>query len=210
MTIISDVDGVHTRRDQGVRITVLNEGVRRAFIYSDGLCTMELRPVDEQQEVMMVLGGFINQEVIELYQFHTPDGQGVQDILRAGLQLIIVSGRRAAPVAHRFGKSLYFDPGDDQKIRRPAVYLGVKDKLRFFTEEDCPVHVNLGQSIFIGDGNQDAPLLAAVREAGGIAVTTPDGEAEALVAAEAVTAAIGGEGAFAELAREYIACHASI
>mgnify|MGYP000979003240 CR=1 FL=1 len=103
--------------------------------------------------------------------------------------MVIVSGRNAAPVRDRF----------DHKLGAET-HLGVRDKLAWSTE--CGF--DLRKVIFISDGHQDAPLLKAVHEAGGIAVATADAELQAKTASGVLTKAKGGEGAFAEMVRTYL------
>lgn len=199
MTIISDVDGVHTSRDGGVKIGPRIEGGNLVVEVRNGCEVLDLVPLDpKQRNVVVGLAGFVDSEVWEFYQFHTPDGQAVQELLKAGLRTIIVSGRKAAPVQDRFGHTLKHDDG--ATVHRPEVHLGVKDKLEYMKK----VLGSLTGCIFIGDGAQDAPLMAAVDFAGGVAVATADAEPEALAVATARTKAKGGEGAFAELVNEYL------
>lgn len=198
MLIISDVDGVHTPRAGGVISCEPFPG-RVAFTLESGLEIIRMIPDAESlKNLEVVIGGFPKRPVWELYRFYTPDGQAIQNLLKAGNGIEIVSGREAAPVADRFGCTLKYADGD--KMFRPGVSLGVKDKLLWAYENNF----DLSKTVFIGDGAQDAELMAAVKDAGGIAVATADAEEEAILAADAQTVALGGEGAFAELARLYL------
>ena len=66
------------------------------------------------------------------------------------------------------------------------------------------MNVDFSNSFFIADGAQDAPLLEAVRKAGGISIATADAEEMAIKASDIQTQAKGGEGAFAELVQAYL------
>ena len=199
MTVISDVDGVHTTRAGGVRIGPKLEAGQPLIEVKDGLEILRLVPADVgARDIEVVLGGFSGLDVWEFYRFHTPDGQAVQNLLKANIRTIITSGRKAAPVQHRFGKTLQYDCGES--VIRPEVYLGVKDKLQFFSD----MNVDFSNSFFIADGAQYAPLLEAVRKAGGISIATADAEEMAIKASDIQTQAKGGEGAFAELVQAYL------
>jgi YrbI family 3-deoxy-D-manno-octulosonate 8-phosphate phosphatase len=191
MVVVSDVDGVHTSPQGGVRIAARpSQQFGVLFTLHNGVEVLELVAQGELAEsVEYSIAGFSGEEIMEFYQFFTPDGQAVVNLLREGVRTVIVSGRNAAPVRDRFDRKLGAE-----------TYLGVRDKLQFFQR----FGVALEHMIFIADGHQDAPLLEAVSEAGGIAVSPADGEPEAKVVADALTVAKGGEGAFAELSRAYL------
>jgi 3-deoxy-D-manno-octulosonate 8-phosphate phosphatase KdsC-like HAD superfamily phosphatase len=204
MIFISDVDGVHTIPRDGAQITASPSKELGAMftLTEDGRAqSLTVRPVADlaQSRKELVIAGFVESEVMELYRFHTPDGQAVQKLLEHGCRTIIVSGRTAAPVRVRFESTLYYD--DNQGVRhRPEVCLGVKDKLAYFSERE----IDFKNTIFISDGHQDAPLLQTVSNAGGIAVAPADADTEAKEAADVLTTSKGGGGAFAELARAYL------
>lgn len=208
MVVISDVDGVHTTRAGGVRIGTRPSQEGTVIEVHDGLEVLHLVPANPNlRNIEIILGGFVGQDVWEFYRFHTPDGQSVQNLLRAGVRTIITSGREAAPVRDRFGRTLKFEDG--AVIRRPEVHLGVKDKYRYFTEMKTEMKIDFSKVVVISDGDQDAALLRAVRDAGGVAVAPADAEPEAASAAHMLTQARGGEGAFAEMVQAFLEAHTS-
>lgn len=187
-TVITDVDGVHTSRDEGVLI--LGRPAHESmplFTLKKGVEVLELVPrrSETTNSKDFVLAGLEGDVVMELYRFDTRDGQGIIHLLAAGIRVIVTSGRDAAPVRHRFGERLGAE-----------LHLGVRDKHSYFTD------LGLVQSstAFITDGHQDATLLQAVRDAGGVAVGVADSEPEVCAVAEALTESNGGDGAFAEFA----------
>ena len=191
MVVVSDVDGVHTSPGGGVKITARSSDTfGTLFTLHDGTETLELISTDKKlcnQEYSV--GGFAGEDIMEFYQFHTPDGQGILHLLRKKIKVIIVSGRNAAPVRNRFENKLGAE-----------THLGISDKLEHFVS----IGLDFRKMIFVGDGHQDVPLLGAVRLAGGIAIAPADAEPEAARAAECVTDAKGGEGVFSEIACAYI------
>lgn len=192
MIIISDVDGVHTSPKGGVKISVKpSSEFGNLFTLHDGVEVLELIPNNNAKNKEFSIAGFSGEEIIEFYQFHTPDGQAIVNLLKQGIRTIIISGRNAAPVLDRFKNKLGAE-----------TYLGIRDKLYFF--QNFEESFDFGNVIFIADGHQDVPLLKFVSDAGGIAVATADCEEEAKNASGAQTLAKGGEGAFAEIVQEYL------
>lgn len=193
MIVVSDVDGVHTRPGGGVKISARpSSEFGTLFTLRGDTEVLDFAPTDENiKNRELCVGGYENENIMEFYEFHTPDGQAVSDLLRRKAKLIIVSGRDAAPVRDRFENKLGAE-----------THLGVSDKLDHFTN----IGLDFGKLIVIADGHQDVPLLNAVRLAGGISIAPADAEDEAKGAAECLTKAKGGEGAFAELANAYLSC----
>jgi len=191
MVVISDVDGVHTSPKDRVKIGAKpSDEFGTLFTLRNGVEVLELVSPDKKDREFSI-AGFTGEDIIELYQFQTPDGQVIVSLLQKGIRTIIISGRNAAPVRDRFENKL-----------RAETYLGVKDKFAFF--QDLEPDLDYANVIFISDGYQDVPLLKAVSDAGGIAVATADCDNEVRDASDAQTVSNGGEGAFAELARAYL------
>jgi 3-deoxy-D-manno-octulosonate 8-phosphate phosphatase KdsC-like HAD superfamily phosphatase len=196
MVIISDVDGVHTSPGEGVTLSArLDEEFGSIFTLRDGIQFLELVPANSSEQLVIFMANYEGKKIMESYKFHTPDGMGVIDLLSAGLRTIITSGRDSPAVKARFDTLVRNRFGDKLGAE---THLGIRDKLAHFQS----LGIDFSNTIFIADGHQDAPLLQAVSDAGGIAVATADCEDEARDASDAQTAAKGGEGAFAELALE--------
>jgi 3-deoxy-D-manno-octulosonate 8-phosphate phosphatase (KDO 8-P phosphatase) len=124
----------------------------------------------------------------EFKKFHVRDGYGIVSLLRAGIEVAFISGRRSDATEAR------------------AVDLGVKhvvngagDKLSCMRELAVKLGVSASEAAFIGD---DIPDISCIRWAGlGIAVNDAAGPVRE--AADIITAARGGKGAVREAA-EYI------
>ena len=190
MVFISDVDGVHTSPKSGAKISARpDKAFGSLFTLTNGVEIIELRLTKDPKDCEYVIGGFVDEDIMEFYQFHTPDGQAVLNLLQKEIRTVIVSGRNAAPVRDRFENKLGAE-----------THLGVRDKLIWARELDF----DLSSVIFISDGHQDASLLSAVHEAGGIAIAPADAELEAKTSSGALTSADGGEGVFAEVVQAYL------
>jgi 3-deoxy-D-manno-octulosonate 8-phosphate phosphatase (KDO 8-P phosphatase) len=120
----------------------------------------------------------------ELKAFHIQDGLGIKLLLRAGVEVAIITGRRSALVARR---------GAELGIRH--VIQGREDKLVALETLRAELGIELIEIAYVGD---DLPDLSAIRAAGlGIAVAN----AQPSVAAHAAykTVRNGGDGAVREV-----------
>jgi 3-deoxy-D-manno-octulosonate 8-phosphate phosphatase (KDO 8-P phosphatase) len=120
----------------------------------------------------------------ELKAFHIQDGLGIKLLLRSGVDIAIITGRRSALVARR---------AKELGIRH--VIQGREDKLAALETMRTELGIELEQIAYVGD---DLPDLSAIRAAGlGIAVAN----AVAVVAEHAAhkTVRCGGDGAVREV-----------
>lgn len=120
----------------------------------------------------------------ELKCFHVRDGAGIVQVLRAGLQVAVISGRNSPAVEQRMSE-----------LGVTWIRQGVTDKLAALRE--LLELLNLGPQAVacIGDDTPDVPLLQTTR----LAVAVADAHPAAREHAHYVTQARGGEGAVREL-----------
>lgn len=116
--------------------------------------------------------------------FHVRDGYGIKALLRAGIEVVVISGRRSAAVERRCA---------ELGIRH--VRQGVEDKVAAFRELLALVGGTAAASACIVDDTPDLPLMAAVAFPVAVADAHPDVRA----AARYVTTAPGGLGAVREV-----------
>jgi 3-deoxy-D-manno-octulosonate 8-phosphate phosphatase (KDO 8-P phosphatase) len=116
--------------------------------------------------------------------FHVRDGHGIKRVQDAGIEVAIISGRKSAAVAKR---------ARDLGIKH--VFQGVGDKLAVLQKLAKARDVALEHCACVGDDTPDAPILAAA----GLGVAVADAHADALAAADLVTARAGGHGAVREV-----------
>lgn len=120
----------------------------------------------------------------ELQAFDVQDGMGMWMWHRAGLQSVMISGRRTRMVKRRAKElnvtKVFQAAGDKEKI-----YLEILKKMGKLDEEVC----------FIGDDLIDIPLLGRV----GLAAAVPNAVAEVRETAHYVTQRQGGAGAVREV-----------
>lgn len=184
-----DVDGVMTRQEPVVIYELLNgNGEPIAYERHQGLTRTGLVPLDANGNPTLNRVEFFaarrGSVIAEGYGFDTRDGKVVEYLVQAGYLVRFISGRNSPVVENR------------ALALRATPLLGIKDKLPVIREH---ARCSLGAILFCGDGIQDVETLHAVREAGGIAIAPADACSEALVAAECVTIARGGEGVLHEI-----------
>ncbi|HUA89985.1 MAG TPA: HAD-IIIA family hydrolase [Steroidobacteraceae bacterium] len=116
--------------------------------------------------------------------FHVRDGYGLVRVLRAGIEVAVISGRRSRMVSTRC-----------RELGVRHVHQGVDDKLEVLRRLLARLQVRAGECACIGDDLPDLPLLRAV----GLAVAVADAAPEVRAAAHLVTRLPGGAGAVREL-----------
>lgn len=116
--------------------------------------------------------------------FHVRDGHGLKLLQASGIQLAVVSGRRAAAVDVRM-----------RELGITCVHQGIADKVAAVTTVAAAAGVPLSAVACITDDTTDLPLMAAV----GLAVAVADAHPAVLAAAHHVTTLPGGQGAVRQL-----------
>ena len=127
----------------------------------------------------------IDDRGVESKQFHVRDGQGISLLLRSGVDVGMVTGRRSNVVRHR---------AKDLGVR--LVYQGVADKLACYEEIKRNHDLKDNQIAYVGDDLIDLPVLRRV----GLAVSVADGWSELSPTVDYTTSARGGWGAVREVA----------
>ncbi len=123
----------------------------------------------------------------ELKVFNIYDGYGIAQLrsLSDPIRVGFVSGRRSEAVAIR-AKELGID----------EVHQGVQDKISILDQILLKYSLRAQEVAFVGDDGNDIPVMKRV----GLAVSVPNGIAEAMAAADWVTPRRGGEGAVRDVA----------
>lgn len=116
----------------------------------------------------------------EMKAFNVADGYGLRMLLQAGIEVAILSGRRARCVERRAA---------ELGIRH--VIQGAGDKLPAFRRLLDTLKLGAHEAAFMGDDIPDLPVL----EACGFALTVPNAPARVRRSAQHVVTRRGGEGA---------------
>ncbi len=120
----------------------------------------------------------------ELQSFNVQDGMGMGLWHQAGLQSVIVSGRRSKMVKRR-AQEMHVTKVFQLVGNKEKIYLEILQEMRKLEEEVC----------FVGDDLGDVPLLRRV----GLAVAVPNAVAEVKESAHYITEHAGGNGAVREV-----------
>lgn len=120
----------------------------------------------------------------EYKAFNSKDGIGLKTLIKSGVEVAIISGRKSAAVEHRLQPLgvQYIHQGHDDKTHK---YNELKDKLNLRDEEIA----------YIGD---DLPDLPPIKKSG-LGIVVADGNYFAREHADWITTNSGGKGAVREV-----------
>lgn len=127
---------------------------------------------------------FFSAQGEELKAFHVRDGAGIVQLLRAGLQVAVISGRDSRAVERRMAE-----------LGVTWVRQGVNDKLAALRELLDILALGPQAVACVGDDTPDVPLLKAAR----LGVAVADAHPAVRECAHHVTRLPGGQGAVREV-----------
>lgn len=127
---------------------------------------------------------WIDDRAREQKGFNVGDGFGIKCLMKAGIGVAVITGRRSGVVVHRTGE-----------LGIQEVHQGVSDKLVPFYEIMQKKGLTTEQVCYIGDDLPDLPLLKKV----GLSVTVADALQEVKDRVDFVTGKEGGRGAVREV-----------
>lgn len=133
----------------------------------------------------------LNERGEEIKSFDVKDGYGLKLLMRDGIEVIIVTGRRSRVVAHRA-----------RELGISEVYQGISDKrslCRRLIEERGLVRSQIAS---VGD---DLPDLAMFQESG-LRISVADAAGEVREQADFISSRKGGFGAVREIAEWMLKC----
>jgi 3-deoxy-D-manno-octulosonate 8-phosphate phosphatase (KDO 8-P phosphatase) len=126
--------------------------------------------------------------------FDVKDGHGIRQLLEAGVQVAIISGRRSPAVTRR---------ARELGIRH--VFQGAADKVAVFERLRKRLRLEAADCAYVGDDVMDVPLMQAV----GLSFAVSDAHPETLRAADMATPNPGGRGAVRDICDLLIAARRS-
>ena len=127
---------------------------------------------------------YLSDDGCESKAFNTQDGFGIRALLRAGIEVAVISGRRSKAVQIRM-----------DELGVAHVIQGCKDKVAAFDELIGKLDVQIKQTVYVGDDIPDLPLL---RHAG-FAIAVANAVANVKSQCDVTTTASGGFGAVREV-----------
>ncbi len=134
-------------------------------------------------------GIIIGDDGAEMKRFHAHDGAGIKYLLRSGIQVALLSGRRCEAVERRA-----------RELGIAHIRQGAKDKLPVYEELLTELGLPDEAVCYVGDDLTDIPVLRRA----GVAVAVASARPEVRAVADEVTEAPGGQGAVRELAERLL------
>ncbi len=120
----------------------------------------------------------------ELKTFHTRDGYGIKSLMKAGVEVAIITGRSSQIVTNRMNT-----------LGIKLVYQGQDNKIKAYQDICAKVGIPASQTAYIGDDLIDWPVMEQVA----LGVCVADGHPLLAKRADYVTHIKGGHGAVREV-----------
>ncbi len=137
---------------------------------------------------------YLSDDGIETKAFHTQDGYGIRQLIKAGVAVAVISGRRSDAVEKRMA---------ELDVRH--VLLGCKDKVAAMNELAAKLDIAITTCAYVGDDMPDLPLLEHV----GFSVAVANAVPVLQEKCDYVTRKPGGSGAVREVCDLVIAARGS-
>jgi 3-deoxy-D-manno-octulosonate 8-phosphate phosphatase (KDO 8-P phosphatase) len=131
----------------------------------------------------------------EMKCFHVRDGAGIVQLLRAGVQVAVISGRDSPAVTRRMSE-----------LGVTTIRQGVSDKLAVLQELLDILKLDPNAIACMGDDSADVPIMQIAQ----LSITVPDAHSSAKECAHVVTQASGGLGAVREACDLILAARAPV
>ncbi len=125
----------------------------------------------------------------EIKVFNVKDGLGIRLLMKAGVQVGVVTGRSSDALRHRC-----------ENLGIPFVYDGVGDKAALLDDLIEKTGIDPEEIAFMGDDLPDLPIMRKV----GLSIAVADAHEMVIEKADMVTRAKGGAGAVREACEEMI------
>ena len=127
---------------------------------------------------------YLSDDGVETKAFHTQDGYGIRQLINAGIQVAVISGRTSGAVAKRMAE-----------LGVPHVVLGCKDKVAAMDKLAAQLGISVTACGYVGDDMPDLALLRHVGFSAAVANAVPVLQEEC----DYVTRKPGGFGAVREI-----------
>jgi 3-deoxy-D-manno-octulosonate 8-phosphate phosphatase (KDO 8-P phosphatase) len=131
----------------------------------------------------------------ELKKFNVKDGQGLQLLRQAGVEVAIISSGASSATLHRA-----------KNLGLTHVFIAVESKLVTLQALCHDLGIDLSQVAYVGDDVNDLPTMQAV----GCPLTVADAMVPNRACALYVTHAAGGQGAVREICELILSCRTAL
>lgn len=133
---------------------------------------------------------YLSDDGIESKAFYTQDGFGIRQLIQAGIEVAVISGRKSAAVDQRM-----------TELGVAHILQGCKDKVAAFSELTARLGISDSECIYAGDDIPDVPLLEKV----GYSVAVANAVDTVRDLCDYTTTANGGFGAVREICDKVLA-----
>jgi len=127
---------------------------------------------------------YLSDDGVETKAFNTQDGFGVRQLINAGIEVAVISGRQSVAVDRRM-----------TELGVPHVVQGCRDKIAALDELTTALGISAAECAFVGDDVPDLPLLQKV----GFSVAVANAVSAVREHCNHTTSAAGGSGAVREV-----------
>ena len=134
----------------------------------------------------------LSDDGVESKSFHTQDGFGIRQLIKEGIEVAVISGRKSGAVERRM---------DELGVRH--VILGCGDKTAAFDTLTAELGIDIEETAFVGDDIPDLPLLSKVANSFAVA----NAVSAVREYCDYTTKASGGNGAVREVCERILAAH---
>ncbi|MBT8102697.1 MAG: HAD-IIIA family hydrolase [Gammaproteobacteria bacterium] len=133
---------------------------------------------------------YLSDDGIESKAFNTQDGFGIRQLVKAGIAVAVISGRKSGAVERRM-----------TELDVPYVVQGCGDKVAALESIAERLEITAAECVYVGDDIPDLPLLQYV----GIPIAVANAVAQLHEVCDYTTKAAGGFGAVREVCELVIA-----
>ena len=137
---------------------------------------------------------YLSNDGVESKSFNTQDGFGIRQLVNAGIEVAVISGRQSRAVELRMA---------ELGVRH--VIQGCRDKVAALNDICASLRITADQCAYVGDDIPDLPLLNAV----GCSIAVANAVPEVRETCDITTAASGGFGALREVCDMILAAGAA-
>lgn len=127
---------------------------------------------------------YLSDDGVESKAFNTQDGYGVRQLMAAGVEVAVISGRASPAVERRM-----------RELGVRHVHLAERDKLRAFRDLLRQLDIDVSHAAFVGDDLPDAAVL----DDAGLAICVANAHGDVRSMCDWTTRAAGGYGAVREV-----------
>ena len=135
---------------------------------------------------------YLSDDGVESKSFCTQDGFGIRQLLKGGIEVAVISGRKSAAVERRMSE-----------VGVRHVILGCSDKTAAFDTLTAELGIGVEEAAFVGDDIPDLPLLSKV----GYSFAVANAVSAVREYCDYTTKASGGNGAVREVCELVLAAH---